>query len=113
MTRILLFPRRHGFLIGFHLDAMPFAGLFDFPLPFGFSLFAGGALGFGFAGDNGQVAFGFFRFAAAGKRNYQDCGRDGDEERVSHFCSPGNDYERVFPFARSTGRLKKEVVYGC
>lgn len=113
MTGILFFLWRHGFFISFHLDAMPLAGFFDFPPAFGFGPFTGDAPGFGFAGDDGQVPSGFFRFVAPGKRDYQDCGRDDNEEVGFHFYSPVKGCKRVFPFARSTGRLKKELIYGC
>lgn len=113
MTRILFFLWRHGFFISFYLDAMPLAGFFDLPLPFGFGSFAGSTPVFGFTGDDIEVSSGFFRFAASGKRDYQDCGHNGDEDGVFHFCSPVGGCKRVFPFARPTGRLKKELIYGC
>ncbi len=113
MTEILFFLWRHRFFVSFHLDTMPFAGFFDLPLVFEFSLLAGNASRFGFTGDDFEVSSGFFRFAAPGKCDYQDCGRNGDERSVFHFCSPVKGYKRVFPFARSTGRLKKEFIYDC
>jgi len=112
MTGILLFFGRHGFFISIHLDAMPFTGFFDLPSAFGFGPFTGDAPGFGFAGDDSQVSSGFFRFAAPGKRDYENCGSDGDEDGVFHFYSPVKGCKRVFPFAWSTGRLKKELIYG-
>jgi hypothetical protein len=113
MTGFLFFLCRHGLFVSFHPDTMPFAGFFNLPLPFGFGSFADSTPGFGFTGDDIEVSFGFFRFTAPGKRDYQDCGRDGDEDGGFHFCSPVKGYKRVFPFARSAGRLKKELNYGC
>ena len=114
MRNLFLFLRRHGTFIGFHLDTMPFAGLFDLAFPFGFCFFPSLALNLSLSGKDFQIPFAFFGFSATGKYN-GSCSSERDGDDLFYVSSPLLKVcKRVFPSASTTGRPeRKEVFYGC